>query len=893
MHADIVQLRQHVTEINVRLDGLDDLTSDLQLEVTKVTTDQQSMRGEMGRVRQSMRGEEQRLVRLEVNMTAVGSTGDLLTEQLRAVESSLGQLRKTQGTVLGKLEKVGERVHRLDTQVNKHHSSPSPSKQRVSRELRSPQDVHGDVISQAFKDQPRGAYSQTQRYQPQPNDTQRDGTTRTSDGESQFLEYSGDELEISGDGDVIIDVEAGKGDVRLTDVGSGDGGEFFMMEEKYVDPGSGEGEIGTTRDTTRVVNTLDTYGWNSTPTVTPTPLTTDTVPTLTQAYVTTPTSPTTPHPLHAQFTLLQQRVDDLETRLNVSVGAIQDRLNSSLSADDVVQLVANETERLDAAVSKRDESLERVQGNVADLGTTVSRLAGQMASLRLSEFMERLQSSLVNFTHNVLTLEQWQLASEQLMNSTQRTQLKISHLASRVMEQAEMTSEVQMTSRNNQLLSERQYRLLQAHVIRLNNSLQDLQEHVSSLGQAQPRTHDPTRLSASLPGSRAGNEQQEAVLTSRLDDLALQLVYSDNRLSHVETRMLNASLSTCRKSNSDLYQDANLLRIDQHMTGAQRDLALLKETVKRLDLGLYRLHGSAKSNQHAVRKVQGQIKDVHAVKAKVHMLRKEVDNLLFQLPSDCHDYYQRGYRYSGDYVIYPRTSVHSVKVRCIMHNHDADNNNNNNNTNNSNTTDSNDISDNNNVESVEKNSASKEKGEKREKREVQDVEMEEGGWTVIQQRHSGKVNFTRGWAEYAAGFGSPSSEHWLGNEQLHLLTAHRNYSLAVTMTDIFGGRWTALYRTFAVSSKRDHYRLTLDGYHGNATDSMSYSAAMTFSTWDRDTDVSSSPCARYNGGGWWYSHCQISNLNGPYDVGMIWFHRHWHDWLQLRQVTMMIRPEFS
>lgn len=80
-------------------------------------------------------------------------------------------------------------------------------------------------------------------------------------------------------------------------------------------------------------------------------------------------------------------------------------------------------------------------------------------------------------------------------------------------------------------------------------------------------------------------------------------------------------------------QDANLLRIDQHMTGAQRDLALLKETVKRLDLGLYRLHGSAKSNQHAVRKVQGQIKDVHAVKAKVHMLRKEVDNLLFQLPS--------------------------------------------------------------------------------------------------------------------------------------------------------------------------------------------------------------------------------------------------------------------
>ena len=154
----------------------------------------------------------------------------------------------------------------------------------------------------------------------------------------------------------------------------------------------------------------------------------------------------------------------------------------------------------------------------------------------------------------------------------------------------------------------------------------------------------------------------------------------------------------------------------------------------------------------------------------------------------------------------------------------------------------------------------------------------------------GQVNFTRSWAEYAEGFGRTGSDSWLGNEALHLLTAHRNYSLRIRMIDIFGGHWSATYRRFSLSSKDDNYRLTLAGYHGNATDSLSYSSGMTFSTYDRDTDLSSSACARYNGGGWWYSHCQISNLNGPDDIDMIWFHRQWRDWLQLRQVGMMVKP---
>ena len=74
------------------------------------------------------------------------------------------------------------------------------------------------------------------------------------------------------------------------------------------------------------------------------------------------------------------------------------------------------------------------------------------------------------------------------------------------------------------------------------------------------------------------------------------------------------------------------MRMDQHVADAQRDIVVLKENVKRLDLGLYRLHGNTKANQEVVRKVQGQVKDMAGVKATVRLLQKEVDNLLFQLP---------------------------------------------------------------------------------------------------------------------------------------------------------------------------------------------------------------------------------------------------------------------
>ena len=50
-------------------------------------------------------------------------------------------------------------------------------------------------------------------------------------------------------------------------------------------------------------------------------------------------------------------------------------------------------------------------------------------------------------------------------------------------------------------------------------------------------------------------------------------------------------------------------------------------------------------------------------------------------------------------------------------------------------------------------------------------EMSSGGWTRIQRREDGSVNFNVNWTTSAQGFGNIRSEHWLGKTIIALHTA--------------------------------------------------------------------------------------------------------------------------
>ena len=89
-----------------------------------------------------------------------------------------------------------------------------------------------------------------------------------------------------------------------------------------------------------------------------------------------------------------------------------------------------------------------------------------------------------------------------------------------------------------------------------------------------------------------------------------------------------------------------------------------------------------------------------------------------------------------------------------------------------------------------------------------------GGWTVFQKRRDGSVDFFRAWDDYERGFGNLNGEFWLGLDKIHRLTVSGGYKLRVDLEDHQGKTAFAEYSSFAVTSERAKYQLSLGSYSG-------------------------------------------------------------------------------
>ncbi|KAJ8033902.1 Fibrinogen C domain-containing protein 1-A [Holothuria leucospilota] len=175
-----------------------------------------------------------------------------------------------------------------------------------------------------------------------------------------------------------------------------------------------------------------------------------------------------------------------------------------------------------------------------------------------------------------------------------------------------------------------------------------------------------------------------------------------------------------------------------------------------------------------------------------------------------------------------------------------------------------------------------------------------GGWTVFQRRMAGSQNFFLYWSDYRDGFGLPNRELWLGNDKLHSLTTQRNYQLRIDFVNRYGAPYYAKYSSFRVSNANDKYRLSVEGYSGNAGNYLSFVNGQAFTTRDVDNDAWSggncatyrySPCGTYcsHNSGWWFNSCGYS-LNAPYGTNCL----HWYflpgTYCKVKYTEMKIRP---
>ena len=177
-----------------------------------------------------------------------------------------------------------------------------------------------------------------------------------------------------------------------------------------------------------------------------------------------------------------------------------------------------------------------------------------------------------------------------------------------------------------------------------------------------------------------------------------------------------------------------------------------------------------------------------------------------------------------------------------------------------------------------------------------DMETDGGGWTVIQRRMDGSVDFFQWEHEYIHGFGDVNGEYGLGLSKIYrLANLSMPQRLRVNLESFTGEKRHAEYCSFFIGEGATEYELHVKKYGGNAGDAMSYNTGRRFSGrgWDHD-QVHDRHCGRYCHSGWWHNACTYANLNGRYCDSAISDHQgiYWSTWLDmqtLKSTVMMIR----
>ncbi|KAK3727137.1 hypothetical protein RRG08_048235 [Elysia crispata] len=87
-----------------------------------------------------------------------------------------------------------------------------------------------------------------------------------------------------------------------------------------------------------------------------------------------------------------------------------------------------------------------------------------------------------------------------------------------------------------------------------------------------------------------------------------------------------------------------------------------------------------------------------------------------------------------------------------------------------------------------------------------ETQTDGGGWTVIQRRAAGDVDFYRDWTTYRKGFGSLTVDFWLGNEAIYNLTDTVSNEAIYNLTETLSNE--AIYNLTKTVSKKVIYNLT-------------------------------------------------------------------------------------
>ncbi|XP_068151108.1 fibrinogen-like protein 1 [Drosophila tropicalis] len=188
------------------------------------------------------------------------------------------------------------------------------------------------------------------------------------------------------------------------------------------------------------------------------------------------------------------------------------------------------------------------------------------------------------------------------------------------------------------------------------------------------------------------------------------------------------------------------------------------------------------------------------------------------------------------------------------------------------------------------------------------------GWTVLQRRIDGSVNFYRDWNDYRDGFGELSGEFFIGLDKIYRMTTNERYELLIHLQYYDTEKSSYIrYNNFSIGNETENYVLKYLGdvtcdddlkfeqynkyeyYHQKLCyNPLQNNIGMKFTTFDQDNDnFYWQNCAKECHGAWWFNSCSVldndfSHLNGLYGKSKASSNIHFHG--VLRYVEMLIRP---
>ncbi|XP_028581970.2 angiopoietin-related protein 5 [Podarcis muralis] len=200
-----------------------------------------------------------------------------------------------------------------------------------------------------------------------------------------------------------------------------------------------------------------------------------------------------------------------------------------------------------------------------------------------------------------------------------------------------------------------------------------------------------------------------------------------------------------------------------------------------------------------------------------------------------------------------------------------------------------------------------------------EMDFRGGGWTVIQKRTEGLVEFQRTWSDYLTGFGDLEGEFWLGLRNIFHIANQKtaSFMLYVGLEAEDDTYAYASYDSFWLEDEACSFKIHLGRYSGNAGDAFrgyrkqDNQNTSPFSTFDMDNDGCNPACSLQEQPvkscsnfsektGWWFSQCGLANLNGVHRVTrrMLATGIRWETWtvndkpVKIRSVSMKIRRTY-